>query len=58
MTSRKDYSPRDLAEQFRQLKTLRIQVAKAELSSSRKSAKETKTDTKAKQPLRDAAKQR
>ncbi len=36
MTGRKEYSPKDLAEQFRQLKTLRAQVAKAELSSLRK----------------------
>jgi hypothetical protein len=51
MMRRKEYSPKELAEQFRQLKTLRAEVAKAELS--RKSARETKSGMDAKQPPRD-----
>jgi hypothetical protein len=37
MKQRKYFSPKDLAEQYRQLKTLQAQVAKAELSASQKS---------------------
>ena len=46
MTARKEYSPKDLAEEFRRLKTLRARVAKAELSSSRKAPKEADAATK------------
>jgi hypothetical protein len=57
MMRRKEYSPKDLAEQFRQLKTLRAEVAKAELS--RKSVEENKSSASAKKPSRDpSAKQR
>jgi hypothetical protein len=51
MMRRKEYSPKDLAEQFRQLKTLRAEVAKAELS--RKSVEEKKSSANAKKPSRD-----
>ena len=57
MTGRKEYSPKDLAEQFRQLKTLRAQVAKAELSSSRKPVNDAGRGAK-KRPREPSAKQR
>jgi hypothetical protein len=51
MTSRKEFSPKDLAEQFRQLKVLRAEVAKAELL--RKPSRQNKEPAGAKQPSRD-----
>lgn len=52
MTSRKEFSPKDLAEQFRELKALRIQVAEAELSQ--KMFMQTKhSGTDAEQPSRE-----
>jgi hypothetical protein len=51
MMRRKEYSPKDLAEQFRQLKALRAEVAKAELS--RNSVRENKSGANAKQSSRD-----
>jgi hypothetical protein len=57
MMRRKEFSPKHLAEQFRQLKTLRAEVAKAEML--RKSARENKSGADAKQSPRDpSAKQR
>jgi hypothetical protein len=51
MTPRKEFSPKDLAEQFQQLKALRAEVAKAELL--RKPSKQNKEAAGAKQASRD-----
>ena len=56
MTCRKEYTPKELAEQFRQLKTLRAKVAEAELSQ--KLSKEANRSANAKQQRDPSAKQR